>query len=45
MKGTCDCGKKTLLSKPLKYTPDNKLGDYRRKAKMKEYMERGLYEE
>ena len=42
MKEKCSCGGKTLLSKPLKYTPDDRLAAYRRKAKNEEYMRRGL---
>lgn len=42
MKEVCDCGSKTLLSRPLKYSPDDKFVSYRRKAKLKEYSERGL---
>ena len=42
MKEVCSCGNKTLLAKPLKYSHDDKLGIYRRKAKMDEYKKRGL---
>jgi len=42
MKETCGCGSKTLLSKTLKYSPDNKIGAYRRKAKIQEYIGREL---
>ncbi len=42
MKETCDCGNKTLLSRPLKYTPNDKFAVYRRKAKLGEYARRGL---
>jgi|TARA_Y100000310_G_scaffold240719_1_gene244602 rRNA maturation protein Nop10 len=42
MKEVCDCGNKTLLTRPLKFTPDDKFGSYRRKAKIDEYSKRGL---
>ena len=42
MKETCDCGNGTLLQKPLKYTPDDKMEVYRRKAKLDVYAKRGL---
>lgn len=42
MKEVCDCGNKTLLANPLKYSPEDKLGFYRRKAKIDEYLSRGL---
>ena len=42
MKEICDCGNKTLLSRPLKYSPDGKLEAYRRKAKTGQYASRGL---
>ncbi|MBS3095992.1 ribosome biogenesis protein [Candidatus Woesearchaeota archaeon] len=42
MKDTCDCGNKTRVPKPLKYSPNDGLGSYRRKAKLHEYAERGL---
>ena len=42
MKEVCDCGNHTLLQKPLKYTPDDKMESYRRKAKLGAYAERGL---
>ena len=42
MKETCSCGSRTLIPKPLKYTPDDRLGVYRRKAKSEEYSGRGL---
>lgn len=42
MKETCDCGNATLIAKPLKYSPDDKLAGYRRKAKHDEYSKRGL---
>lgn len=42
MKEICDCGSKTFIPKPLKFTPDDKLAKYRRKAKLEEYAARGL---
>ena len=42
MKEVCSCGNKTLNPKPLKYSPDDRLGIYRRKAKANEYAERGF---
>ena len=42
MKEVCGCGSRTLLSKPLKYSPEDRLGTYRRKSKMQEYAARGL---
>ena len=42
MKEVCSCGNNTLVAKPLKYSPDDKFGSYKRKAKLNEYAERGL---
>ncbi len=42
MRVICDCGAKTLAPKPLKYSPDDHLAGYRRKAKIEEYRKRGL---
>lgn len=42
MKDVCSCGSKTLFSRPLKYTPDDKITAYRRKAKYEEYLRRDL---
>ena len=42
MNENCSCGGKTTAAKPLKYSPDDKLGVYRRKAKMNDYMQRGF---
>lgn len=42
MKEICDCGNKTITPRPLKYAPNDKLGQYRRKAKLDEYAKRGL---
>ncbi len=42
MKEVCSCGNRTLIPKPLKYSPDDKLGAYRRMAKHEVYYKRGL---
>lgn len=42
MKEMCICGSRALLSIPLKYSPDDKFGSYRRKAKIHEYMDKGF---
>ncbi|MBI2657439.1 ribosome biogenesis protein [Candidatus Woesearchaeota archaeon] len=42
MKEKCSCGNETLMPRPLKYTPDDRLSAYRRKAKHEEYLKRGL---
>ena len=42
MKETCDCGNKTLIPVPLKYSPNDRLGLYRRRAKLEEYAKRGF---
>ena len=42
MKEICDCGNNTLFSRPMKYTPNDKFGSYRRKAKIALYANRGL---
>lgn len=42
MKEVCGCGNKTMAPRPLKYSPDNRLSSYRRKAKLNEYAQRGL---
>jgi len=34
MKSVCSkCGEKTIITKPAKYSPSDKYGEYRRKAK------------
>jgi len=33
MKDTCECGGKTVTPRPPKYSPEDKFGKYRRKAK------------
>ncbi len=42
MKEICECGEKTFSVKPLKYSPGDKLDNYRRKAKYSEYVSRGM---
>ena len=42
MKEICDCGSKTLVAKPLKYSQDDKFQPYRRNAKLQDYKIRGL---
>ena len=42
IKETCGCGSKTLPAKPIKYSPEDRLGHYRRKAKADFYRHRGL---
>jgi rRNA maturation protein Nop10 len=42
MKEVCGCGSRTINPKPLKYSPGDKLDNYRRKAKYSEYVSRGL---
>ncbi|MBS3101085.1 ribosome biogenesis protein [Candidatus Woesearchaeota archaeon] len=42
MKEVCGCGSRTIAPKPLKYSPGGKLGSYRRKAKISEYIGRGM---
>jgi H/ACA ribonucleoprotein complex subunit 3 len=36
------CGKKTVTTKPAKYSPDDKYARYRRKAKEEEFKAKGL---
>ena len=42
MKEACSCGSVALVAKPVKYSVDDKLANYRRLAKHGEYAERGL---
>ncbi len=42
MKEICDCGNKTSVPRPLKYSADDRLGAYRRKAKLGEYARKRL---
>lgn len=42
MKETCSCGSTAMNPKPLKYSPDDKFAEYKRKAKFDEYAKRGL---
>lgn len=42
MKEICNCGDKAVIARPLKYSADDRLAPYRRKAKIQEYAARGL---
>ena len=42
MKESCDCGTKAINPKPLKFSVDDKFSSYRRKAKIEDYIKRGL---
>lgn len=42
MNDICGCGGEAFMAKPPKYSPEDKYGDYRRKAKKEELVERGL---
>jgi len=42
MKQVCECGGKAVLSKPPKYSPEDKYGHYRRKVKKPELIKKGL---
>ena len=42
MKEACDCGGNGIAARPLKYSADDRLAVYRRKAKAGEYGQRGL---
>ena len=42
MKEVCKCGAKTEPNKPAKYSPEDKYGAYRRKAREEQLRERGL---
>lgn len=42
MKETCSCGGKAVTSKPPKYSPEDKYGEYRREVKKKELVEKEL---
>lgn len=42
MKESCDCGGKGIVARPLKYSADDRLAAYRRKAKIEDYRQRGL---
>ena len=44
LKKTCSkCSKETIQPLPPKYSPEDKYGDYRRKTKKKEWVEKGFY--
>jgi H/ACA ribonucleoprotein complex subunit 3 len=38
----CDCGGKAVSPMPPKYSPEDKYGSYRRRAKEEELKEKGL---
>ncbi len=42
MKEVCECGEKTVIIKPQKYSPDDKYGEYRRKVKKPKLTKEGL---
>ncbi len=42
MKETCDCGSKTIVARPLKYSPHDRMTSYRRQAKAEDYRNRDL---
>ena len=42
MNEICDCGKKAVIVKPMKFSPEDKFSPYRRKAKIDEYINMGL---
>ncbi|MBI1969134.1 RNA-protein complex protein Nop10 [Candidatus Woesearchaeota archaeon] len=42
MKETCSCGGNAVNPKPPKYSPEDKYGSYRRKAKEQELREKKL---
>lgn len=42
MKESCDCGGNGIAARPLKYSADDRLAVYRRKAKAEDYRQRGL---
>ena len=42
MEEICDCGKKAVIVKPMKFSPEDKFSHYRRKARIDAYINRGL---
>ena len=42
MKEICDCGTATKIPKPMKFSLEDKFSAYRRKAKVEDYVKRGL---
>lgn len=42
MKEICNCGNKTMMAKPVRYSSEDKFSSYRRKAKIEDYKKRGL---
>ena len=41
MKDVCEHGDKTIQAAPAKFSPEDKYGSYRRKAKEEQYKEKG----
>lgn len=42
MKETCDCNRKTMLARPVRYSDEDKFASYKRRAKIEDYKNRGL---
>jgi len=42
MREICNCGNKTMMAKPVRYSSEDKFSSYRRKAKIEDYKKRGL---
>jgi len=42
MKEVCSCSGKAITPKPGKFSPEDKYGMYRRKAKLESFKKRGL---
>jgi len=43
LQDVCRCGTATVIPLPAKYSPDDRYGEYRRKAIKEEYGENGKY--
>ncbi|MCL2143054.1 MAG: RNA-protein complex protein Nop10 [Methanomassiliicoccaceae archaeon] len=43
MNDVCGCGSPAITALPAKYSPDDRYGEYRRKAIREEYGENGKY--
>jgi H/ACA ribonucleoprotein complex subunit 3 len=43
-KDICTCGAHTVSAHPAKFSPDDRYGEYRRKAIVEEYGENGKYD-
>lgn len=39
---TCSCGEKSVVRKPPRYSPDDRMGSYRRKARKDDLIKRGM---